>query len=90
MYNYCYIIEEEITSGEIKVKLNYGKIPIVDESLDLCDLITQISQQCPVKKGDFKVEITETLPAYIPSVGTLITKCFICINYRENTLATLL
>lgn len=60
--------EEEVTSGEVSVKLNYGVIPIVDESLDFCDLITQIDHQCPVQEGNFPIKLSEDLPSYIPSV----------------------
>lgn len=60
--------EEELTSGEISVKVNYGVIPIVDESLDLCDLITQINYQCPVSKGSFPIKTSQIIPSYIPSV----------------------
>lgn len=50
------------------MKLNYGVIPIVDESLDFCDLITQIDHQCPVQEGNFPIKLSEDLPSYIPSV----------------------
>lgn len=60
---------EEVTSGEMKVNLKYGNIPIVDETLDLCDLVTQINKECPLKKGDFSFKFDEQIPDYIPSGG---------------------
>ena len=68
--NYTQFIEEEVTSGEVKIKLNYGKIPIVDETLDMCDLITEIGKSCPVKAGPFEVVLKQNLPDYVPSVST--------------------
>ena len=59
-----------MTSGEVKVSLNYGDIPIVDETLDLCDLVTQINDQCPLKKGPFSIHnVNQTIPDYVPSVS---------------------
>ena len=75
----------------MKVKLNYGKIPIVDETLDMCDLITEIGKSCPVKAGPFKVVLIHDIPDYIPSVSTEtlspsdIYNNIIVIVYRANT-----
>ena len=53
------------------MSLKYGDIPIVDETLDLCDLVTQVDKQCPLKKGKFPINIQDEreIPHYIPSVS---------------------
>ena len=69
-YNHCSLSVEEVTSGQIKISLNYGTIPIINETLDLCDLITQINKRCPLK-GDMTINVkeSEALPDYLPSVS---------------------
>ena len=80
-------IEEEVTSGEVKLSLKYGSIPIVDETLDFCDLVTQINKQCPLKKGPLKIDFAkQQLPDYIPSVSctkfiSILSKIIYAINF---------
>ena len=65
-----------MTSGEVKLSLKYGNIPIVDETLDFCDLVTQINKQCPLKKGPFTINFDkQSIPDYIPSVS--------CTNFKK-------
>lgn len=64
-------VVEEVTSGNVKVSLNYGTIPVVDETLDLCDLVTQVDKQCPLQKGPFPLKITANIPDYVPTVSNL-------------------
>ena len=61
-----------MTSGTVKVSLTYENVPVVDESLDLCDLVTQIDRHCPLEKGPFDLKLTETIPDYVPSVSNLL------------------
>ncbi len=71
-YNYIVIYhptEENLSSGEVQVSLNYGNIPIVNETLDLCDLVIQIGEKCPLNKKRIKFKVTKSLPDYIPSVS---------------------
>ena len=64
------LIEEEVTSGEVKLSLKYGRIPIVYETLNFCDLVTQVNKQCPLKKGPFRINSDKHyLPDYMPSVS---------------------
>ena len=62
---------EEVTSGTVKVSLTYGTLPVVDESLDLCDLVTEINLHCPLEKGPFSFKLEEDIPDYVPSVSNL-------------------
>ena len=63
-----FYLEEEITSGEVSVKVIYGGIPIIEEDLDLCNLITQFNRKCPLEKGSIPVKISKSTPDFIPSV----------------------
>uniref|UniRef100_A0A1X7VXL2 MD-2-related lipid-recognition domain-containing protein n=1 Tax=Amphimedon queenslandica TaxID=400682 RepID=A0A1X7VXL2_AMPQE len=65
--NFELIIKEEITSGEVSVKLIYSVMPIIDEDLDLCNLITQFNTKCPLEKGTIPVKVTKSIPNFIPS-----------------------
>ncbi len=71
----CTILSvEDVTSGEVKINLNYGNIPIIDETLDLCNLISQISLSCPLNKNkDVKFTLKRELPDYVPSVSITVT-----------------
>lgn len=82
--------EEEVTSGEVALKLNYGVIPIVDESLDFCDLITQINKQCPLQKGPISIKLSEGLPNYIPSVSQRLCQYFSFNIFRASMQVMLL
>ena len=66
-----HIIEEEVTSGEVKVSLEYGStIPLLDETVRLCDLVTQIDRLCPLKKGSFNINIpNKKIPDNMPPVS---------------------
>ena len=65
------------------MSLKYGNIPIVDETLDLCDLVTQINKQCPLKKGAFPINVRDVkIPDYVPSVSIdTLTYCTGAMNY---------
>ena len=60
--------EEQITSGQITVKIKYGIITVYDETLDLCDIAEQAGLTCPLAAGDNSLKITETIPSLVPSV----------------------
>ena len=53
----------------MKVSAKYGEISILDETLDLCDLVTQINKQCPLEKGILIIANKRTIPDYIPAVS---------------------
>ena len=75
-----------MTSGEVKISLKYSDVPVVDMTLDLCNLVTQINDQCPLKKGLLlPIPIrNEIIPDYVPSVS--IAGCcnhLVSIYHRE-------
>ena len=75
---------EEVTSGTVKVSLVYGSVPTVDESLDLCDLVTQVKRKCPLGKGPLSFKLEENIPDYVPSVSSnlLIVKSYEKLNFK--------
>ena len=63
-------IEEEVTSGEVWLSIKYGSVPIEDETKALCDMMTEMNKQCPLKKGPYQMHFaTMKIPDYIPSVS---------------------
>lgn len=71
IFIYPAFLVEQVTSGTVKVTLSYGSVPLVDETLDLCDLVTQIHKQCPLQTGPFTLQLKENIPDYVPSVSEL-------------------
>lgn len=60
-------LDEEVTGGEVKVNLNYGDIPIYSTTLDLCDILEQLtSDSCPLSKGAHDIDIKQTIPGFAP------------------------
>ena len=54
--------EEEVTSGSVKVKAKYGILTVYDQTLDLCDLVKDINDTCPIKAGTETQTIIENIP----------------------------
>ena len=53
----------------MKVNLNYGDIPIYSTTLDLCDILEQLtSDSCPLSKGAHDIDIKQTIPGFAPGV----------------------
>ena len=72
MYSFLIFTDEEVTGGQVKVSLKYGVIPIYSSTMDLCDLVMQLtSLKCPLAKGDHDVDIKQTIPGDAPSVRDL-------------------
>ena len=70
MFHHSYSTEEEVTGGEVKVELKYGIIPVYSGTLDLCTLLDQVGEPCPVKpnpNGYFTT--SQAIPSAIPGVS---------------------
>jgi hypothetical protein len=61
------IIKEEITSGQIWVTVNSGEIPLIDQKLEFCEVLSQTKKSCPVQPGDFQLQQASSIPIYMPS-----------------------
>ena len=64
-----FVLKEEITSGQITVKVNYEQIPVINLSMDFCDIISLMDKQCPLQKGDFLLKFHRNIPGSVPSVS---------------------
>ena len=60
---------EEVTSGTIKVSVQFGFFTVYYKEFDLCDIANQIDITCPLKSGTYNRTITETLQHNVPSVS---------------------
>jgi hypothetical protein len=61
------IFGEQVTGGNVQVTAKYGIIPILDKTYDLCALLPDIQQKCPVTPGTHNATVTETIPGAAPS-----------------------
>ena len=50
LYLFHYI-DKEITGGKIEVVTKYSIITVLDQSYNECDVVQQISKQCPIPVG---------------------------------------
>lgn len=57
-----YLLEETVSSGKIKVKVKDEFIPLIDTSLDLCDLAREVGENCPLK-GELTIVVTKSIPS---------------------------
>ena len=62
-------IEETVTSGSVKVTLKLGFIPLPGQTFDLCDLLKDVGDSCPVEPGQLSIKQTLEIPRSIPGVS---------------------
>lgn len=60
-------LSQDITDGAyVEVDVRYGFIKLIHQTFDLCEEITNVDLECPIKKGEQviskKVEIPEEVP----------------------------
>ena len=70
VFHHSYPTEEKVTGGKVDVKVKAGIIPIVSNTLDLCTLLSQVGEPCPVKptpNGYFTT--SQDVPSIIPGVS---------------------
>lgn len=48
------------------MSVKYGLITIIRQEADLCDTVTKVDLECPLKKGDITLIKDVDLPAQIP------------------------
>ena len=57
-----------MTSGGIEIKLKWGIIPI-DQKEDLCDILKQSGQACPLQAGNHTLTLSQSIPSEAPGVS---------------------
>ena len=62
--------DEQVTGGQVEVKLSYGEVPLFHQLIDLCKLLEQVNITCPVKVGPVNNVLVKTkIPQEAPSVS---------------------
>lgn len=64
------ITEEQVTGGSIALKLKWGIITVVHETLDLCKTAEQAGLSCPIAAGTQTVSGSAQIPGIAPGVST--------------------
>ena len=70
VFHHSYPTEEEVTGGKVDVKIKVGIFPVYSNTLDLCTLLSQVGEPCPVKptsNGYFTT--SQDVPSIIPGVS---------------------
>lgn len=58
-----------MTSGKVNLNVTIDNVSVIDESLDLCPIISEVNLTCPLAKGTHIASITVDLPDDIPGVS---------------------
>lgn len=63
-------IAEELTDGNVEVKVYFNNSPLVDMTFDFCGILNELfGLTCPLKAGIYDdLSTTQTIPGYLPSV----------------------
>lgn len=64
------ILKEDIEIGAyVRVEVAYGLIRLLKLDLDLCNEVSHVDLECPLKKGPITISKSVELPANIPPVS---------------------
>uniref|UniRef100_A0A060SXH7 Phosphatidylglycerol/phosphatidylinositol transfer protein n=1 Tax=Blastobotrys adeninivorans TaxID=409370 RepID=A0A060SXH7_BLAAD len=67
-------LKEDVEEGSyVEVEVRYGYIRLLSQVFDLCEQISNVDLQCPMKKGHQKITKTVQLPNEIPPGKYLVT-----------------
>ncbi|KAK4499364.1 hypothetical protein PRZ48_009877 [Zasmidium cellare] len=62
------VLSEDVEEGAyVQLQVKFGLIRIINTKADLCDSIKNVDLECPLKKGDLKLEKSVDLPKEIPN-----------------------
>lgn len=62
-------VKQTITKGAyVQITVKYGLIRLISMKADLCDQITNVDLECPLKAGIMEISKSVDLPAQIPPV----------------------
>lgn len=67
--------EENVTSGEIKVSATLDNVPLISQTLDLCDNVGYVGLSCPISAGMHSVKVG---PIQIPDIAPSVSAC-VCV-----------
>ena len=61
------VLAEDVEEGaKVHLSVKYGLITIIRQEADLCETVTKVDLECPLKKGDITLTKDVDLPAQIP------------------------
>jgi hypothetical protein len=60
--------EDIVRHGEVRIRVKFGVLTVVDQISDFCEALTQIPDvaKCPLKAGDYSIVKEQTLPSSLP------------------------
>ncbi len=74
--------DKEVTDGNILVNIKYlGYIPVLKETLNLCDLAVESGDSCPLTMGVHENYLEDTFPDFALSVSSHIS---VKVNYIHH------
>ena len=76
-------LDKNVTGGNVNANIQVGKIPIINEDFDLCEMLPYVGLECPVPKGLVEIDELETLP-YIPYSPDSVFNLTINITDQDN------
>lgn len=54
----------------VEVTVKYGLITLIKETLDLCDHVSEVDLECPIKKDKLVLTKVVDIPKQVPPVST--------------------
>ncbi|RCK66207.1 Phosphatidylglycerol/phosphatidylinositol transfer protein [Candida viswanathii] len=67
-------IDETIKDGAyVEVEVRYGFIKLIHQTYDLCEEITKVDLECPIKKGEHVITKVVEIPEEVPPGRYLVT-----------------
>lgn len=60
-------LSEDLTGGKVSVSVKFIGIPVFSKTYDLCELVAQGGQSCPVKAGGLSISKSENFPSQAPA-----------------------
>ena len=63
------LLEDVRKGAYVNLQVKYGLIKLVSMTQDLCDQVSNVDMECPVKKGLVKIVKEVKLPKEIPPVS---------------------
>lgn len=69
------LLEDVQDGAYVVLQVKYGLIRLVNTKADLCEQVTNVELECPIKKGPLRLTKEVELPEEIPPVRILLTPC---------------
>jgi hypothetical protein len=60
-------LSESLTGGKVSVSVKFIGIPVFSKTYDLCQLVEQGGQSCPVSAGPLSISKSENFPSQAPA-----------------------